>query len=402
MILYILKSGLLFLILITVYKLFLENENMHQFKRYYLLISLAFAVIVPLQLFSIQTEIVQNINVFQLNEVLTQRNRIDTEKITKNQFFQSTLILIYSLGVILLTARFTINLISFYKKIKRNQIENINGNSVVLIDERLLPHSFLNSIFINENDFKNDKINPELLVHETAHIQQKHSLDILFIEVIQIIFWFNPIVPLYKKAIKLNHEFLADQAVNNKFNSVYTYQTLLLNIASDKKRVALASTINYQITKKRLIMMTKNASKSKMITKTIATSILFVTLLFVFGSKTVAQEVKSSTEKEISNELTSGITQQPKFPGGMIAFYKFVGSNFITPAELKGKGRLYMTFMIEKDGSLSEFEILRDMGFGTGEEAIRVLKLCPKWIPGRDNNQPIRVKYNLPIAIQSN
>ncbi|MFV8343413.1 M56 family metallopeptidase [Flavobacterium sp. XS2P39] len=402
MILYILKSGLLFLILITVYKLFLENENMHQFKRYYLLISLVFAIIVPLQLFSIQTEIVQNINVFQLNEVLTQRNRIDTEKIAKNQFFQSILILIYSLGVILLSARFTINLISFFKKIKRNQIENIDGNSVVLINERLLPHSFLNSIFINENDFKKDKINPELLVHETAHIQQKHSLDILFIEIIQIIFWFNPIVPLYKKAIKLNHEFLADQAVNNKFNSVYTYQTLLLNIASDKKRVALASPINYQITKKRLIMMTKNASKSKMIIKTIATSILFVTLLFVFGSKTVAQEVKSSTEKENINELPSEITQQPKFPGGMLAFYKFVGSNFITPAELKGKGRLYMTFMIEKDGSLSEFEILRDMGFGTGKEAIRVLKLCPKWIPGRDNNQPIRVKYNLPIAIQSN
>jgi hypothetical protein len=85
----------------------------------------------------------------------------------------------------------------------------------------------------------------------------------------------------------------------------------------------------------------------------------------------------------------------------MLAFYKFIGSNFKIPSGLKTNGKVYITFMIEKSGNLSEFEILRDIGFGTGEESIRVLKLSPKWIPGKENDKPIRVKYSLPITIQA-
>jgi hypothetical protein len=85
----------------------------------------------------------------------------------------------------------------------------------------------------------------------------------------------------------------------------------------------------------------------------------------------------------------------------MNEFYKFMGANYKIPAELKGNGRVYIKFMVEKDGSLSEFEILRDIGFGTGEEAIRVLKLSPKWIPGKDKDKPVRVQYSLPITLQA-
>ncbi|PWA11253.1 energy transducer TonB [Flavobacterium laiguense] len=63
-------------------------------------------------------------------------------------------------------------------------------------------------------------------------------------------------------------------------------------------------------------------------------------------------------------------------------------------------GKVYITFVVEKDGSLSEFKILRDVGYGTGDEAIRVMKLCPKWIPGKIDGKPVRVLYSLPITIQ--
>lgn len=95
---------------------------------------------------------------------------------------------------------------------------------------------------------------------------------------------------------------------------------------------------------------------------------------------------------------------KPTFPGGMIEFYRYVGENFKVSEEaskMKLKGKVYLTFMIEKDGSLSEFRILRDMGYGTGEEAVRVLKLSPNWIPGTIDNKPVRVQYSLPIAIQT-
>tara|TARA_R110002111_G_scaffold58561_1_gene99012 strand:- start:2154 stop:2711 length:558 start_codon:yes stop_codon:yes gene_type:complete len=95
---------------------------------------------------------------------------------------------------------------------------------------------------------------------------------------------------------------------------------------------------------------------------------------------------------------------KPTFPGGMNAFYQFVAENFKISEEatkMKLKGKVYLTFMIEKDGSLSEFRILRDMGYGTGEEAVRVLKLSPKWIPGTVHGEAARVMYSLPITIQS-
>jgi len=94
------------------------------------------------------------------------------------------------------------------------------------------------------------------------------------------------------------------------------------------------------------------------------------------------------------------MTVKPEFPGGVLAFYKFIGTNFKVPAELKSGGKVFLTFIVEKDGSLSEFEIVKDLGFGTADEIIRVLKLSPKWIPGKENNEIVRVKYSLPVQIE--
>jgi hypothetical protein len=113
------------------------------------------------------------------------------------------------------------------------------------------------------------------------------------------------------------------------------------------------------------------------------------------NSVTENKPLDTITEK---NNVTVEITQ-PEFPGGILAFYKFIGTNFNIPDELKISGKIILTFMVEKDGSLSEFEIVKDLGFGTADEVIRVLKLSPKWIPGKENNEIVRVKYNIPIKI---
>jgi beta-lactamase regulating signal transducer with metallopeptidase domain len=402
MILYILKSGLLLFILITAYKLFLENEKMHHFNRIYLLGSLIFGLTIPLQLFSFKTKISSTINHLELNEILLQKTSRNISVISENQIMTYTIIAIYAFVAFLLTARFLLNLHSFYKKIKDNEQQTINSNKVILIQEPTIPHSFLNSIFIYEQDFYKKNIAPELIAHEAAHIQQKHTLDILLIEVLQILFWFNPIIILYKRAIKLNHEFLADETVNTEFKSVTQYQNMLLNIASNSRKIALASSINYLITKKRLIMMTKKESRMRIILKTVGVGFIYSLLLFSFSPETKAQEVTKNQQKVVLNE-TQSISEitQPEFPGGIVAFYKFIGTNFKVPAELKGSGKIHSTFIVEKDGSLSEFKILNDIGFGTGEEVIRVLKLSPKWITGKQGNETVRVKYSLPIQVEA-
>ena len=98
---------------------------------------------------------------------------------------------------------------------------------------------------------------------------------------------------------------------------------------------------------------------------------------------------------------TAGIEVKPDFPGGLEKFYKFIGKNFQVPEEEGLKGKIFVTFVVEKDGSLTDIKVLRDIGYGTGKEAIRVLKSCPRWNPGEQNGKKVRVLYSLPISIQS-
>ena len=97
----------------------------------------------------------------------------------------------------------------------------------------------------------------------------------------------------------------------------------------------------------------------------------------------------------------AGIQVKPSFPGGMEKFYQFIGKNYKTPEEDGLKGRVIVSFTVEKDGSLTDIKVLRDIGYGTGEEAVRVLKKSPKWAPGEQNGKKVRCTYQLPITIQS-
>lgn len=101
------------------------------------------------------------------------------------------------------------------------------------------------------------------------------------------------------------------------------------------------------------------------------------------------------------NEIYSaaGIEVKPNFPEGFEKFYEFFNNNFKTPEVEDLKGKVYATFIVEKDGTLSDIKILRDIGYGTGRETIRVLNMSPKWNPGIQNGKPVRVMYSLPFSI---
>jgi protein TonB len=109
----------------------------------------------------------------------------------------------------------------------------------------------------------------------------------------------------------------------------------------------------------------------------------------------------SVVEEDNTIYNTAGIEVKPDFPGGLEKFYKFVGKNFQVPDEEGLKGKIFVTFVVEKDGSLTDIKVIRDIGYGTGKEAMRVLKSCPRWNPGEQNGKKVRVLYSLPITIQS-
>ncbi|WP_129022625.1 hypothetical protein [Flavobacterium sp. YO12] len=107
---------------------------------------------------------------------------------------------LYGIVTAVLFFRFTVNLYKLIKKSKAGVKIKHQKATLVLLQEQTLPYTFLNTIFINEMEYQNNKIETELFTHELIHVNQKHSLDILLIEIIKNVFWFNPIFIFYKKS----------------------------------------------------------------------------------------------------------------------------------------------------------------------------------------------------------
>lgn len=107
-----------------------------------------------------------------------------------------------------------------------------------------------------------------------------------------------------------------------------------------------------------------------------------------------------STEQKNKGNVynIAGIEKKPEFPGGIEKLQVFIKKNYIAPSK-QVKGKVYATFIIEMDGSISDIKVLRDLGYGTGEEARRVLLIAPKWIPGEQHGLKVRTLYSLPIPI---
>lgn len=603
---FLIKSSICLVVFLGFYHLILEREKMHQFNRFYLLISIIVSLVLPFLTF----EIIKIVPVVQ--EIVPLTSMPTSFEAVKETIDYTPIILwsLYGLITFILLIRFGKNIWKLISKSNSNPIVKYKNAILVLVDEKTLPHTFLNTIFINLDDYNSRKIEDELYTHELVHVTQKHTLDILFIEFLKTIFWFNPIFIFYKKAIQLNHEFLADEKVVESYNDVPFYQSLLLHKGNGNQTIYLASNLNYLVTKKRLIMMTKSTSKSIALLKKIAIVPIIGGLVFFICFKIVAQEKASTVDqtatraevvdlnklgnsstddkrrdayyagvriilkdhrngieinkmyedltleqkreylnwvanpikknrltKELYTKLASdsknavwinervinnselkkhnpsdfehytasfvhknarskrfpqnyqyhlytkdyfdenlknlhlkfsndtlklgisnfdksknkkitktaktdtlawysrgekednlylkdtlkkkkastpspemeiydvnGLTEKPEFENGIAEFYTYIAKNFKIPEEIsknKQKGKIYATFIVEKDGSLSNIKILRDIGYGTGKEAERVLKSSPKWKPGKMNGKAVRTMYSLPIMIAS-
>lgn len=105
-------------------------------------------------------------------------------------------------------------------------------------------------------------------------------------------------------------------------------------------------------------------------------------------------------EDETETQIFTVVENEPEFPGGMEALYKYLAQNIKYPQlarENNITGKVYVTFVVEKDGSIANPKVLRDIGGGCGAEAIRVVKAMPKWNPGKQRGKAVRVQFNLPV-----
>jgi len=308
---FLIKSTIILTLLLAFYHLVLGREKIHHFNRFYLLISIVISFVLPFITFEIikvipvfiNIEPIKNVTISsEINETVIMENAVPL--IETVNYIPYLLWSLYALIALVLLVRFAKNGFELISKTKSNPIVKYKNAKLVLIDEKVLPHTFLNYIFINFEDYNNRTIEEELFTHELVHVTQKHSLDILFIEFLKVLFWFNPIFIFYKKAIQLNHEFLADDEIVKTYNNIPFYQNLLLQKGNGNQTIYLASNLNYLVTKKRLIMMTKSTSQKIALLKKVAILPILAGLIYFFCVEIVAQQkVINTNSKSISNDI---------------------------------------------------------------------------------------------------
>ncbi|PQB03492.1 M56 family metallopeptidase [Aureitalea marina] len=299
---YLLKSTLCLAIFFAIYKGVLENQPVHRFKRFYLLIAMVASLTFPLVTF----EVTNYISKEELGQVIVYQDN-GVQEISNTINWSLWLWGIYVFGVLVMFSRFMINLMDIFQKIDANPKRKEGSITHVLMRERITPHTFLRFIFFQKSAIEKQEIPESVLIHEHTHAKQAHSLDIILIELLQVVFWFNPLFYLLKKSIKLNHEFLADQAVIDQGKNIGEYQHTLLDFSTLQNAHPMANAMDYSSIKKRLTIMKKSHSKWKSRLGVSLVLPLLAVMLYSFSSRTVHEVPVYNESMETEIELVDQV-----------------------------------------------------------------------------------------------
>lgn len=326
---------------------------------------------------------------------------------------------LYLAGVVVLLVRLAVQAFSLYRLIVRMPEKEINGVRIKCLNDPSGPFSFFGWIFMNPAAVKEDEIS-EILTHEMAHVKQHHSVDVLLAEMVSICCWMNPFAWLLKREVRLNLEFLADRKVMEAGFATKSYQYHLLGLAYNHK-YGLSNNFNFSHLKQRIIMMNKKKSNATGHIK-YALFVLPAFALLVAGNISCSQD--ASQTEDAKEEVVAPVSpeakeapadstakeevfmvaeQMPEFPGGMKELLKFLQDNLKYPGNaMKNnvQGRVIVQFVVEKDGTLTEFKVARSVDPDLDAEALRVLQTMPKWKPGMQRGKIVRVKFTVPVSFK--
>ena len=317
------------------------------------------------------------------------------------------LIWIYISGIIFNILKLAFQLTQLVILAGKSGIQRKYGVKVVYTGKSYTNFSFFNIIFLNSLEKDTTQLT-KIITHEKIHIQQKHFIDLIIMELMTTFFWFNPFIWFYKRSIKTVHEYLADEGVLKKGYKKTEYQKLLFNQTFGMQYFALTNNFNQSLIKSRLTMMSKTKTNKLAILKVIAVLPLILLLIFACArnsennteNKTEVSKEQQYTKQEAVEEAFTVVEQMPKYSGGKEAMFKFIAENTNYPEEARKQGvsgKVLVSFVVEKDGSITNIDVLRGIGSGCNEEAKRVVSIMPNWEPGYQRGKAVRVKFNLPF-----
>ena len=304
---YFLKVNGLLIVFYFAYLLFLRKETFFQSNRWYLLLGIVSAFILPLITFTTIVWVTPepfdpNTTYYDGSNYSFPTTAVE-EPFDWNQF----LFLCYILISLFFLTKLAIEVVSFFKIIRKGKKIKVENMVLVETHESQNPFSFFNYLVYNQSQFTAEELHM-ILIHEKIHIQQNHSIDVLLSKLVCLLFWVNPIVWLYRKAILENLEFIADAETASATNNTYLYQKTLLKAVLNQQQLSITNQFYQSLIKKRIVMLNKNQSHRKKLWKYSLILPLLVGFVLLFQIETIAQ-VKETEEINTQDNIISSNTR---------------------------------------------------------------------------------------------
>ncbi|MBS7253756.1 M56 family metallopeptidase [Flavobacterium branchiicola] len=303
LLIYIAKSAGLVILFYCAYYFLLRKETFFNSNRWFLLIGLITSVVLP---FAVYTKIIwvkptpeTNINLAEISSL----QNIQTNNTEINWWF--LLLLIYSIGFILLLIKLGMDFYSLHNVLKGQKIQQQADFKFVDIKDNIAPFSYFDYIVYNSSMYTALELE-NIIEHEKVHSDQNHTVDVLISRVFCLLFWFNPVVWLYKKAISQNLEFIADKEASKKIADKKAYQYTLLKITTHESCVAITNHFYQSLIKKRIVMLNKNQSKKRSTWKYYMVIPALVAFVLLFQIEVIAKE-KKEAHIEVSKIKTKSV-----------------------------------------------------------------------------------------------
>lgn len=412
MIAYLILANTSLVICYLLYHLVLRKLTFFQGNRIYLLVAVLLSFTLPAIQFVDLSEMDYKTKLIPaISLELAEFSIPEIEIVGKQQFWQlhSNVELVYWVSIIVATSFLLIRLYKLYRRFHK-----ADGSE---------SFSFLNFVYIGEEVKENEIIHR----HELVHVQQGHSYDILFLEIVRVFNWFNPVFFFYIRELKFQHECIADQLCAAKDKASYA-ELLIANALRVSTDVLSHGFARESILKKRIMMLFQNKSKKSnqwkyMLIIPIAGLVGLVGLVLnnTVDAKTelidkvidvklpvVSEAVTKLMEIEEQGPQQEKIFSNPEVlpipKGGMQAYMKYVGQNLIYTKEMTENninGILEVVFIVEKDGRITNVKTKKDLGYGSAKVAEDVVKNGKKWHPGIQNGKSVRTAFTLPIKFET-
>ncbi|TRZ41191.1 M56 family metallopeptidase [Robertkochia solimangrovi] len=286
------KSTVIALLMLVSYRALLEKTSLHKFKRIFLLMGLVLSILVPFIIIPVYSNLPEHVaqQTGKMPEVI-----VDTAAYGVAFNWEILILSVYMVGMFLFLTRFVMRILKIRKYIRQGEKVRKDHYTLILLDDEHAPQSFFNFIFLNKKDYKGHNLPDAVIEHETAHVSQGHSWDLMFSEIMTVLLWFNPVIFQYTKYIKLNHEFLADQEVLKRGIPLAEYQQLIFSYLRSGNASDLVHSFNYSFIQKRFKVMNIKTSKFGKKIRYIGCVLLVSFVVYGFSDRNVIFQKQESS-----------------------------------------------------------------------------------------------------------